>query len=246
MGRLSNHWKGVTSVRENAGILGGYISSKLHPSSTHCQEQPWKDYVLARACSTSNILRPLQVSVAACSWQFKLKLRKDSLWKKPQRNCFAPLGWLCGSPSVLQLPQPTLAARRCSGAPKGARTSTAPWPPPSVSPCDGSVAPYWSLPYSNINPLPILLTNWCLQLCRDNTDNLKIEKIKKKDYPEAYKETVINRIRTEIIIRQNIAMQIIYCTLPSCHFFEHMVSIIQMGNAGSSIAMAMFAKQIDP
>lgn len=41
-------------------------------------------------------------------------------------------------------------------------------------------------------------------------------------------------------------MQIIYCTLPSCHFFEHMVSIIQMGNAGSSIAIPMFAKQIDP
>lgn len=36
------------------------------------------------------------------------------------------------------------------------------------------------------------------------------------------------------------------CTLPSCHFLEHMVSIIQMGSAGSSIAIAMFAKQIDP
>lgn len=34
--------------------------------------------------------------------------------------------------------------------------------------------------------------------------------------------------------------------LPSCHLWEHMVSIIQMGRAGSSMAMAMFAKQMDP
>ena len=84
----------------------------------------------------------------------------------------------------------------------------------------------------------------CLQLCGYNTDNLEI--VKKNYYPEACKETIINRTRTETVIRQNIAMEIIYCTLPSCHFFEHMVSIIQMGNAGSSIAIAMFAKQIDP
>lgn len=33
---------------------------------------------------------------------------------------------------------------------------------------------------------------------------------------------------------------------PSCHFLGHIVSIIQMGRAGSSIAMAMLAKQIEP
>lgn len=35
-------------------------------------------------------------------------------------------------------------------------------------------------------------------------------------------------------------------SLPSCHLREHMVSIIQMGSAGSSMAIAMFAKQMDP
>lgn len=34
--------------------------------------------------------------------------------------------------------------------------------------------------------------------------------------------------------------------LPSCHFGEHMVSIIQIGNAGSIMAMPMFAKQMAP
>ena len=34
--------------------------------------------------------------------------------------------------------------------------------------------------------------------------------------------------------------------LPSCHLWEHMVSIIQMGRAGSSMAIPMFAKQMDP
>lgn len=33
---------------------------------------------------------------------------------------------------------------------------------------------------------------------------------------------------------------------PSCHFREHMVSIIQMGRAGSSIAIPMLAKQMEP
>lgn len=34
--------------------------------------------------------------------------------------------------------------------------------------------------------------------------------------------------------------------LPSCHLWEHMVSIIQMGRAGSSMAIPMFAKQMEP
>lgn len=130
------------------------------------KEQPWKDDVLAWACSAPKIPHPLEISVAACSWQSKLEPRKDSLWEKPQTN------WLCGSWGISQLPKPTLASR-------GARTSTLPWLPPSISPRNVSVAPYRSLYCSNINPLPIFLTNRCLQLCRHNTDNLKI--VKKKN-----------------------------------------------------------------
>lgn len=105
--------------------------------------------------------------------------------------------------------------------------------------------PYWSLYCNNINPLPIFLTDQRLQFYRYNAGNLKTVK-KKKQNALKHKETIIKRTRIKTVIRQNIEMQTIHCTLPSCHFFEHMVSIIQMGKAGSSIAIAMFAKQIDP
>jgi len=95
----------------------------------------------------------------------------DLPWEKPQ-TCFAPLGWLCGSPGILQLPLPMLGARCAAGAPTGAGTSAEPlcMLPASISPCEASVAPYWSLYYNNVNPLPVgsyrpMFAN----------DNLKIE-----------------------------------------------------------------------
>lgn len=104
------------------------------------------------------------------------ELRKDSLWEKPQTNCLALLGWLCGSQGILQLPPSPLAARCAAGAPKGAGTSTVPWLPASISPCNVSVSPYSSLYCNNINPLPIFLADQCSQMCRYNIDNLKVVK----------------------------------------------------------------------
>lgn len=83
----------LSGSRENAPhALGDYLLRKVHPSSTCCQEQSWKEHVLAWACSAPNTLHLLQPSVAACSWQFKLGTEEGFPLGKTQNKLFCPAG----------------------------------------------------------------------------------------------------------------------------------------------------------